>query len=980
MSRVLSGLVMTSIASLVILVALSIGATPADERDDQRDAASEWPFLSTSTIRAQSFVEAHPEWDGRGVLIAVLDTGVALGLPGLTETPDGRTKVVDVRVFTDEDRISLDGAEHGEDEHGKALYASDGAWLYGFDQVRPQPVEGSDILVGYLKESAFTNSAVEDLNANGRSDEVFGLVAFRPAEDEPWAAVIDTDADRSLADETVVHDYSVAQEWFHLAGNDPHADADPVAFALNLWPDESAAALYFDGGAHGTHVAGIAAGYGINGQAGYNGIAPGAQIIAAKIGNNTLSGGATGPGSMIRAWRWAVERAKALDMPLIIQMSYGIGSEREGTADAERLIDSLLADHPRVAATLSAGNDGPGLSSVGLPAAASEPFSVAALLAADTAQAVYGVDLDSDRVFYFSSRGGELAKPDFACPGFAASTVPHTTGGRDVMRGTSMAAPQAAGACALLYSAAHQSGLPVRRDLLRAALTRTARPLPPYGPLDIGAGVVDVPAAWTAYQELAERPDSEPLLYRVTTASPDAVGHTGSTVFYRGGFFPHGQDRHEVTVDAVFPPAATDKEITGFYRAFELECAADWIAIDRPSTYLKQDRPASFRLLFQSGRLTRPGLYQTEVKVFNKRHDRVQRQRLGPELRVPVAVAVPHEIDRGGAFTAEIDALGPSVTHRAYVAIEPWTSSLDVEVELDETSRELSLLVAAFDPEGREIPLGRVSSRRPLLESHIPPHRVTAGVWEITITGAIENRHAADATLRVAQLPLVEAVSRTSPVAHDAGTAPSTEIAITSAMAETWTGQGSGRVVGTVHRTTEPVRGHSVSKPLQRAPEESILELRLAIPPEDWSLFTDVAVQVLDSDGRAVAQTGFIYRLLSFEVPAKAKGPFTLKILGGTADPDVSTPEWTLSIEEHHHYREPVPIELTANGDPEIVLYPYRTTGLTAQLTGTPPAPASGGRWLGAVQLEPTTPDQPALRFEVELTQAPKPASPQAQP
>ena len=82
---------------------------------------SSWTQLSLSTCRVDDFLTGHPTSDGRGVVIAVLDTGVDPSIPGLTKTPDGEVKVIDVQDFTGQGdvklhRVHLDAAAKHHDQ------------------------------------------------------------------------------------------------------------------------------------------------------------------------------------------------------------------------------------------------------------------------------------------------------------------------------------------------------------------------------------------------------------------------------------------------------------------------------------------------------------------------------------------------------------------------------------------------------------------------------------------------------------------------------------------------------------------------------------------------------------------------------------------------------------------------------------------------------------------------------------------------
>ncbi|MGH7581397.1 MAG: hypothetical protein ACREM9_14560, partial [Gemmatimonadales bacterium] len=64
-------------------------------------------WMALASTGADGFVREHPTHDGRGVLIAILDTGVEPGVPGLDSTSTGEPKLVDLRDFSGEGLVPL---------------------------------------------------------------------------------------------------------------------------------------------------------------------------------------------------------------------------------------------------------------------------------------------------------------------------------------------------------------------------------------------------------------------------------------------------------------------------------------------------------------------------------------------------------------------------------------------------------------------------------------------------------------------------------------------------------------------------------------------------------------------------------------------------------------------------------------------------------------------------------------------------------
>ncbi|MFF8556347.1 S8 family serine peptidase [Streptomyces sp. NPDC015501] len=211
-----------------------------------------------------------------------------------------------------------------------------------------------------------------------------------------------------------------------------------------------------DRNGHGTHVASTAAGTGAK-DARFKGVAPGAQLINAKVLDDHGVGDDSG---IIAGVDWAV--AQGAD---VINMSLG-STDTDGIDPMEAQVNRVSAEKGVLFAVAS-GNSGPARGTVASPGSA------------DAALTVGAVD-DDDAIADFSSAGPRVGdgavKPDLTAPGVAitaaaaAGTGDQNPPGYTTMDGTSMATPHVAGAAAILK----QKNPAWTGAQLKAALTGSA--------------------------------------------------------------------------------------------------------------------------------------------------------------------------------------------------------------------------------------------------------------------------------------------------------------------------------------------------------------------------------------------------------------------------------------------------------------------------------------------------------------------------
>ena len=624
-------------------------------------------FLPKHITGVTSFLQEHPTFDGRGIKIAVLDSGVDPGAPGLLQTTEGFPKIIDILDATgsgDVDTSTVrepDAEGHIQGLSGRLLSLHpdwieanptfhlgmvEGYSIFPDNVIqnyklhaREQMLETNQVYIEKIRKTLSQQNDASETRINDKEDllarlelleematsfdapsPIYDCVVFK--KHSVWKVVVDTDADGDLMDEVLLEDYSIQQRFASFGA------VTLVNFGVHTYSQGNLLSIIVPSSAHGTHVAGIIGAHYPEVTA-RDGIAPGAQIVSIKIGDTRLDGMETGI-----ALQRALRMVKDLDCDLI-NMSYG---EPTSTPNQGWFIEQVneLVREDHVVFVASAGNAGPALSTVGAPGGTtSSILAVGAFVHTSMMPLQYGLaHTPQSNLYTWSSRGpttdGDLGV-NFCAPGGAIAPVPTSSGVPAMqMNGTSMASPYACGSIALILSGLQSNRIPYFPYDIRMVLEGTATKMDELDAFSQGHGLIQVDKAFERFQSGENKGSPQGFEIQNLSQSP------GRGILLREISDTNKPSTHTLRIQPLFPESAGELVKASFEVWVQLGSSANWV--DHPDSVLLHQNGGNLNVLVNPSSLP-PGAHTTMIAGRDHQTGRTL-------FNIPVHVIIPDQVEK----------------------------------------------------------------------------------------------------------------------------------------------------------------------------------------------------------------------------------------------------------------------------------------------------------------------------------------------
>ncbi|XP_050220637.1 tripeptidyl-peptidase 2 isoform X2 [Mercurialis annua] len=638
-------------------------------------------------IAADRFIEKHPQFDGRGALIAIFDSGVDPAASGLQVTSDGKPKILDVIDCTGSGDVDVSKIVKADDDgcipgaSGASLVVNSswenptGEWHIGYklvyelftdtltsrlkrerkkkwdeknqeeiakavkrlDEFNQKYSNPDDVNLKKLKEDLHNRIDLLKKQADSYDDKGPVIDAVVWHDGELWRAALDTQSLEDDPDCGKLANFIPLTNYRTERKFGVFSKLDACSFVLNVYDEGNVLSIVTDCSPHGTHVAGIASAFHPK-EPLLNGVAPGAQVISCKIGDSRLGSMETGTG-LTRALIAAVEHKCDL-----INMSYGEATLLPDYGRFVDLVNEAVNKHGLIFVS-SAGNSGPALNTVGAPGGTtSSIIGVGAYVSPAMAVGAHSVvEPPAEGLEYTWSSRGPTSDGDLgvcvSAPGGAVAPVPTwTLQKRMLMNGTSMASPSACGGVALLVSAMKAEGLPVSPYSVRKALENTCVPVGELlaDKLSTGQGLMQVDKA---YEYIQKSKDIPSVWYKIKVNRSGKSTPSSRGIYLREASACQQSTEWSVQVEPQFREGASNlEELVPFEECIELH-STEKAVVMAPEYILLTHNGRSFNIVVDPTKLS-DGLHYYEVYGVD-----CKAPWRGPIFRIPITITKPMTVN-----------------------------------------------------------------------------------------------------------------------------------------------------------------------------------------------------------------------------------------------------------------------------------------------------------------------------------------------
>ncbi|MEU6180793.1 S8 family serine peptidase [Streptomyces coeruleorubidus] len=901
---------------------------------------AENPYNPSFETGAVDFVEDHPKADGRGITIGILDSGVDLGHPALQKTTTGERKIVDWVTATDPVVDNDNTWRRMDTSVSGPTFTHDG---------RTWTAPSGSYRVSTFKESYTTGGdAAGDANRDGDTTDSWGVL-YDPA---AGTVRVDLNNNNDFGDDTAMKPYKDGFQIGYFGTDDPKTDvAERQPFVVEIRKD----VVYNGAGAkadfvnigvieseHGTHVAGITAANGLFGGK-MDGAAPGAKLVSSRA--CTWSGGCTN----VALTEGMIDLVTKRGVDIVNMSIGGLPALNDGN-NARAELYTRLIDTYGVQLVISAGNSGPGTNTIGDPSLADKVISVGASVSKETWAANYGsVVKKKYALMPFSSRGPREDggfTPTLVAPGAAINTIQTWMPGQPVaeagyslpagygmLQGTSMASPQAAGAAALLLSAAKQKKIELTPATLRTALTSTADHIKGVQAYEEGAGLMNIEDAWDSIRDGATS-HAYTVKAPVDTAMDDKLKTPGyGTGLYdrEGGLKAGKKKTYEITVTRT---SGADKAIRHELH-FENNAGGTFRIVGSDEVKLPLNKPVTVKV---QAAPKSAGIKSAILEVDDPKTEGIDRQVLHT-----VVVAAPLKY----TFSASGSVQRNSSRHY-YVTVPEGAKTLEVAMSgLKDKSQTRFISIHPYgvpsDPTSTINCYPNYSNPantcRPDLRSYADPK---PGVWEIEVESRrtsplLDNPYKLDVAVLGAAF---EPETVTVPEAK-VGTPATASWKVTNGFAAI-----DGKLVGGSlgsSKTTRPSIKHGETQTTTVEVPAGAKSLDVAIGTASDAA-ADLDLAVYDAAGKLVGSSADGDSEESVSVPSPAAGKYTIEVVG------YSVPAGTTEYDYTDVFFAPSLGSITVDGSAPVKLGTGDSATVSASVTAAAAAP-EGREFFGEVQL-----------------------------